>query len=593
MAYIQRITPPPNKLLNFTLKDFSGGLNNRSDQLKDNEAPDILNMDFADDTIMEKRKGQEYFNEWQRDNTNFIGEFRPHQDEDVLVTATNTHLYIENEVLTDLNGSVNPINHNGRLMFADGDKLYVYAKFPQEESTYFKIHGNTINDYVLFEVVSPKDNHPRLDTSHVQGVLNVDYNNYTVYYEPCENEMLDNFMGANVVPKGAKYLVSHVGRLFVSGMEDDDDAVFISHISNPFYFPVTLPMRLPPNSDKIVGMHIFDDTVVVGRKDDLYAIFGRTNRPDTGFEPFSLRRINTHTGFANHKAIDIAHNYLFYLGNDGNVYALSSTRLDEKLISTTIISRQLDLFKHPINITRDDFKTANSVFFNDRWYLNIGDVTLVYFYRTRSWTLFKNINATHMYVYKGKLIWSNKDGYIAQFSDNNYLDFGKPYKCYWHSKLMDMGDANSFKQFRECFLVAHTYEEHNSLINVRFEIDYTDVKDRVVIENQISIWGKSKWGDRLINRNINETYPIIIGRRGRNIRFKITNGYEIHGEVNTFDELETYRGRVEGVLVYVLDEEAYYLYTSREWVKQDIENDLNQRLKFYQVNGDYELRGKR
>ena len=50
------ITPPPNKIMTFTLSNFVGGLNNRSDQLEDNEALNLLNMEFADDTLMEKKK---------------------------------------------------------------------------------------------------------------------------------------------------------------------------------------------------------------------------------------------------------------------------------------------------------------------------------------------------------------------------------------------------------------------------------------------------------------------------------------------------------------------------------------------------------
>ena len=36
----------------------------------------------------------------------------------------------------------------------------------------------------------------------------------------------------------------------------------------------------------------------------------------------------------------------------------------------------------------------------------------------------------------------------------------------------------------------------------------------------------------------------------------------------------------------------FYLYTKGSWEKQENE-DINQRMKIYEVNGEYELRGKR
>ena len=52
MAYIQRITPPPNKVLNFSLRNFAGGLNNASDQPEDNDSTDLMNVMFCDEMFV-------------------------------------------------------------------------------------------------------------------------------------------------------------------------------------------------------------------------------------------------------------------------------------------------------------------------------------------------------------------------------------------------------------------------------------------------------------------------------------------------------------------------------------------------------------
>lgn len=616
MAFIQKTVPPPNKVMNFSLKDFSGGMNNRSDQIADNEAAVVKNLMFADDTLLETRYGQKYFNDKVYDGAViYIDEFKPYRGENELVVATETTMYIGDREIP-LKGKPSGANHLGKYYFSDGETLKVYAKYhddeewkdedrktgkddgtekdkpkASEDTTYRKFIGTPIEGYEVYDVVSPKDGHTQLDTEHTQGVRVVNYTDKKVYYEPCKNEFEDNFKGACKVPEVVKYVVSHNGRLFVAGHDKDDDNVFITDLQNPLYYPVSLPLQIPPTSDKITGLHVFDDSVVVGREWDIYVISGSTNNPELGTEPFKLKKLNTHTGFASHSAVNIAHNYLIFLGSDGNVYAIQNTKTYERDLATTILSRTIDLNAYPIEVSKEDYPNATSFFYNDEWYLNIGNKTMVYNYRHMAWVMYEGLNATSCYGLNGEWIWGRPEGRIATFDKENFFDFGEPFQTLWYSKIFDMDDANSFKQFREFFLVAHTFDLHYSDVYVTFEIDYADVKDRVVISNQVSRWGFAKFGDRFISRRINESVPFSIGRRGRSIRFKITNNYDLDGVVDSYEELENYPAKREGLLVK-LSSGGYYLYRNREWVLLE-DKELNQRMKIYQINGDYELRGKR
>jgi hypothetical protein len=173
-----------------------------------------------------------------------------------------------------------------------------------------------------------------------------------------------------------------------------------------------------------------------------------------------------------------------------------------------------------------------------------------------------------------------------------YKDLGKPYQSYWYSKTMEMDDPTSFKQFREFYVVAQVYETSVSTINFKFEIDNVDVDDKSKLTNQNSVWGKSKFGDRFINRNIIASLPIIIGRRGRTLKFKLSNGYFQTGSVATYTDLLVLPGIREGMLYFVTDTSKYYLYTDLVWTEQT-SDDLYQPMKFYEVSGQYEFRGKR
>lgn len=592
MAYIQKNSPPPNKILSFSLKNFAGGINNRSDLLQPNEAYRLLNMSFLEDELMVKRDGTGAYDEYTLNSPiTFMDEYFPYTDAPKMVKATNSELFIDNVKIMDVAGGVCGVNFDGKYYFADGGKLYVYGRFPQVDSTYVTVTGTINTGYMVMQITDPASNYTPLDTTHTRGMMFYNYDTKTVCYEPCQLELEDTFKGANILPNKVKYVIVHHGRLFASGNNTDDDNVFISDVRNPYYFAVSLPMQLPPNSDKVRGMIVYDDAVVVGRGRDVYFIQGSTNNYTLGVPVFTLRRLNTHTGIANHHAMKVAHNNLFFLGDDGVAYSVSSVNQDVKVTATSILSKQLDLYKDPFHLVHSDMEKAVSYFFKDEWYVSINELVLVYSYRHRAWTMYKGLNARSFYHKDGELLWGNEAGIITHFTSEG-LDYGIPFEAYWTSKMFDMDESNAYKQFREFYIVAHTFNEKNSDIRLTFEIDYVDVKNEVVIQNQISYWGKSRFGERFITRNTNASLPFVIGRRGRGIRFTFRNGYTPSAPVSTRLELDSYLGLQEGMLVMVQDENTYYVYRNGTWEALE-ESDLNQAMKIYQVNGEYEYRGKR
>lgn len=593
MAWIQKNTPPPNRVLNFSLRNFAGGINNKSDILQENEAYRLRNMVFDEDELMVKRKGQVLHSFVDFGSpVRFIDEFAPYTDSNKLITSTNAKLYVDGVFLRNVSGAVVGTNFNGLYFFTDTDKLYVYGKFPQASTTYIKVTGTPVNSYQVFEVISPPAYTP-LDSSHKQGITSYNYTNKTVHYEPCLLEQNDTSKGFNVLPQGAKYVTVYNGRLIVSGAEKDDDNVYLTEVRNPYYFPVALPMQLPPNSDKIVGLTVYDNAIVVGRGRDFYKIEGMTNNPSFGLPLFTLRRLNTHTGLASHSSMRVAHNHLFFLGSDGIAYGMSSVNQDEKVLATTVLSRQVDLLKDPFNFTKADLTGAVSFFHDNTWYISIKDKVLIYSYQHRAWSYLTELNARSFYNLNGELIWGNDANKIAKFGDT-FLDFGTvPYEASWTSKMFDMNDANSFKQFREFFIVAHTYNDRASDIRLTFEVDYVDVKEEILVKNQISVFGRTKFGERFITRNINASAPFVIGRRGRGIRFTLTNGYTpTPTPVQDYSDLYSIQGIKNGMICMVTSENAYYAYKDGAWTKKETA-DLDQRMKIYQVNGEYEFRGKR
>ena len=190
--------------------------------------------------------------------------------------------------------------------------------------------------------------------------------------------------------------------------------IFISDVENPFYYPVGLPIQIPPDSDKVVGLTVYDDAVIVGRERDIYALAGETNRLDLGLELFNIRRLNTHTGLLITLVLTTFIT-IFFIGNDGNAYALSSSRQEYRILATQLINESIDMFKEPINMSYGDIRDVVTCFNNDYWYVSMEDKVIVYSYRHKAWTLFSGFDARSFYVLNNELRWGGVDGRISTF----------------------------------------------------------------------------------------------------------------------------------------------------------------------------------
>ena len=593
MAYIQSNIPSPNKKFDFSLQNFTGGLCNRSAIPGSNQPTDVLNMAFNDNDVMEKRRGSTYFDTFKLNSAvTFIDEFKPYDGENMLIRASETELYFGPTKVRDITGRVQGVNYEGKYFFTDTTGLYVFGKFPQaKDGEYVDVQGTAFDGYTTLQVIDPPAGFTPLATSHVKGKHVYNYTNKTVWYEPCQNEIEDTFKQGNVVMARPKYIVMKQGRLFVAGNGKEDDSIYISDVQNPYYFPASLGLQLPPNSDRITGLVLFNDSVVVGRRDDIYHITGNTNRTDGSGNSFRLGFVNSHTGFASPGSAKVAHNYLFFLGKDGNAYALNSSLNVSGTLASTLISKDINFFDAPVNIKKADLKFAESVFFEDDWYITVNDKILIYNYRTQGWTQYDGLHARCFYEFEDILLWGNAGGMIAMPSED-YTDFGAPYEAYWTSKIFDMEDASSFKQFRDFFIVAHTFNSFKSDIFVTFELDYSNVEMDIVISNEIARWGTTTFGNRFISRSVNASEHFVVGRRARGLKFKLRNGYRLKGTVSDRAELIKNQGLKDFDTFFVESESVYYAYKDGSFIALDI-SDYNQPMKVYQVNGEYEFRGKR
>ena len=638
--------PTTSSRLNFVLNDFSGGLVNTVNDVKmlDTQSPDMLNMQFRNEGLIQKRPGtvfvkeiEDIFSEKENQLVRCIPyEYEPDKILEIYV-MTNYSYYIEDNVakvlwvhpINDVKGEDeqgNPtfarlgvnrdlkyVHYNGSLIFTEGNYLY--------EFTYE--YGKTPKVYRY--VPAPESFTPN-PKPHVTGVtkskkvrdfdfISCQCELHEKWYEPCEFELEDGYKGTGVIPPSVGCLAVHKDRLYVSGSEYDPNMIWISDILNPCYFPASLTLQTPPTDDYVTALHQYNDDLIIGRRDTIYVLSGNTNREDSAYQ-YNLYKVNTHTGMPNDCSANQVYHMLFFVGTDGNMYKLLPPSTTSDTIYTVQLNTLLDITLPPFNLDVASCILARSVFDSTEglWYVQLGDHTLVYHYQLRAWTRYSNINATTFYKVDNKVYFTSLNNVIYKMpsrdGNQKYYDdvfepaIGKTIKlpvcAYWTSRNMDMGQPARVKQFRDTYVVSESFEDYSTTVNVKYEVDYVDIYDSFLIENEISKWDKAIFDkSKFTSRNIDRSLPLMINRRGRTLKVYFGCGYEYKGvwlERPVPGEVEEYK------LVYVKSDDKVYIRVPRRQGYTDkfdkyfielSEDELSQALLVHNISGIYELKGYR
>lgn len=596
MPYIQTNLPKPPETLSWSINMFNGGLNNMVAEtlIADNQASKICNVEFTEDSVIETRGGFKLVNTMPVNNiVEAIKVFNPTYADVKQITIVNGDVYIDNLLKLQGKNILNCTQFNDKYYFVNGVEMYVLGKFPQETVTHIKIWGTANPNETIFKIKAPPTGFTPLDNTNTIGLYNYNYDTMECWYEPCQNELNDEFKGANIFPTSPTILEVHGERLFIISDLEDPGSIYISDINNAMYHPASLGLHIPPKGDRIVGMTVFTDSIVVGTKHELYAIYGDTNRDTTGTQ-FSMKRINAHTGFKNNTSIKPMHNYLVYLGNDDNIYSMYTTKTDVSILMTNLLNKTVNLLKSPINATTEMLEKTSSVFYKDNMYFIVPDlkIILVFSYRHMAWTLYKTVlNIKSINIYNEKMLIGDSEGKIYEIDKETYSDNGEPFEAYWHSKRFSFGDETIYKKFKEMFVVAHTYNNIRSDVKITYEIDYVDIKQQEIVTNQISKWGITNFGERFITRNLSPSLPITIGQRGRYVKFILYNGYFIKEKFNTLIELQE-AVKENQSCYYVAENDKYYFFDTGTLIEITHEQ-VKQPMKIYSVSGTYQLKGRR
>lgn len=550
--YLQNLNIPAPDIKSFSIKSFNGGFNNVSEP-RDNQAHNMLNMSFSESNLMEKRTGLTVFRNFDSDTltdsddnvlidfnddflipvspvvlpevpVTFIDEFKPYSGINKPVIATNSKVYIDGLEVASVSGRIRGTTYMGEYWFVDGTDIFIY------DGTSAK------------KLKSPP---PGFTPAPAPATIGVWKNDATHrWYEPCAAEINDEYKGANVIPVGPKYICARKERLYMAGCSNDIDNVFISDVQNGFYFPVTLPIQYNPNGEKITGLKEFMDVVIVGRDESIWAIYGNTNRLDSD-DLFVAKQVASHSGIFAQESMQLMHNYMVFLGNDGVIYRMTTPNSDVKMLTTAVLSVDIDIEKFPFFYDPKDMNNICAIFYNGEYMIRINNHVFVYNYRYLAWTVYDSLDANYFFNYNGTLVIGDSKGRLLRFknyfayidetslpeivleSQHAYSDYDdeemKSIEAFWKTRRIDMGIPSYYKFFRDIFVVSQTYRTINAFVDMLFEVDYDDVESSFRINNRVSIFGVSQFGDRFISKDITQSIPTRIGRRGRYLSITVRN----------------------------------------------------------------------
>lgn len=606
------------KRITFAIKNFTGGLNNvmSPNRISDSQSPDLLNVRFRKDGVLEKRSGLSSYNflapghtingdlygAWVIKVNNEREGLLLHVNRDLIyVTTEGIPVYIpwgQASALRSIELSV--AQFQDKVYFVDNGLRVHFLKIEELEDT-----ENTPNIYYICDPPVGFTPKPKPATKGVVKQAPSIYNKpnmIDVWYEPCEYELEDGYKGVNKTEHFRKrYICVHKDRLYIAGNDADSNMIYISDILNPYYFPASLPIQTPPDGDKIVALKGFGQSLIIGRRDSMFALTGNTNRP--GDEAYELKKISTHTGVANHRCLDNVQGFLFYVGNDANLYKMSYTTTDTPTLRTIKLNNTVDLKKPPLNKTIYEIKDAHTFYdkYNGEWWVQLGEDSLVYNYDYMAWTRHRGCDNRMMLHYQDKFTLCRENCTFTYFDDTVYYDIDfeyptlrLPIPCYWTSKDIDFGEATRIKQIRDTYVVSEVFDENKCDVRVKYDIDYVPVESENRIESEISKWDKALWDkSRFISTNIARSLPIMVGRRGRTFRAWIGNGYVFKDYV---EELPHQSESNPGDLYFCNGK--FYIriprdYETREYYRELSEDELYQPMKIYELSGLYEFKGYR
>jgi hypothetical protein len=528
------------KVSHYRVQSFSGGLNTSTDPslLEDNEASDLLNVDFDVKGVVQKRPAVRVFKDLGFTNSiQAIYDF--HRKDNSF-----ERLYFYDEY--DPNGGQYP---PGEEPFNTGFRVLVETAYGSKNLEFYSEDGLTVYNFAEHTPTDPFDeikdrkfcfftfNDKMYMTNAVDGLFVYDdtVDGNKIIKTPL-GTVADNTIVNFIQP--CRYAVVHKNRVFYAGFPNDSDKFYFSELGKPEgvkrevadEFGKTSATGggyfiIPSNDTEITGLGTFLDKLIIFKLNSAYVLSG------TFADDFDLGRINVNDGCISHDTIVLGNNFLYFLSPTGLNYLYSP---DQQMIETKSLSTKIEN-----TLIKEDLKNSFAIFYRSSYFLFTSNFLFIYDEELKCWTK-HDIKMTFAMsdVENGKVLMVNGkfttvsvpplSPYIYTFDSsklNDEYDKGieTAIKCIYQTRYFDFMEPELQKRlkFVKIFFLPTTGVGEIRLIQ---EINYRSQTRFVDTSYNSLFWGVQDWGSGIWGAAVDFlSKKVPIGGQGEYVRYTFVN----------------------------------------------------------------------
>lgn len=305
-------------------------------------------------------------------------------------------------------------------------------------------------------------------------------------------------------------ILVHWDRLILYGDEGQPDVIYISHLRNPAYFPVTNSQRfITENKEGITKIVRFRDNLVVFTPTTIQAFYGKA---PIGDDPYFRVMLNSSIGCIAPETARVTGNHITFLSYEG-VYRLKTLGYSENKVNVEPVDLQVRS-----DIPEDT--NASAYIYDNDYCITFPSLKKHYRfnYERETWTSLAHdkLDYSLAYFYDGEVYLQGQNGRVVQVDEQDVLVEGTVAPATLKTKEFDFLEPYARKKVKELHLMVETDKP-------------TTIKAEIFVDGKLNE-----------RRNIHEieitpdqeTYEVALAGRGYKTNVRLIHEDDAHIQVN-------------------------------------------------------------
>lgn len=346
-------------------------------------------------------------------------------------------------------------------------------RLTEKENVVIDLYRTESNGTIFYKVTTNAS--PEFNDKTVDSITITDT---TVDSDLIDNEILYTTGGEldNIAPGAASIIESFNNRIFLAGLENEDELVYskINFEGRPVEFNDTLRIQVPELGGAIRAIKTLDDKLIIFKESAMYFISGdgpnNLGQQDTYTEPELL---STDIGCENSDSVVLSPLGLFFKSAKG-IYLL------DRGLSLRYIGGPVEAF--------NDLEVTSAVVIGDKNQIRFTTRTgecLVYNYFSQKWSTFTNHKAISAISLNQQYYYIRPDEVIYQEDDSTFTDAGSPIKMRVETDWINFAGVQGFQRVYRCSILGQYKSPHKLRCRVAYNFIDAFTEEKVIDSSEI------------------------------------------------------------------------------------------------------------